>query len=408
MRITLFLALAALVVGCGGDNPYDQQQNASGDQAANASNGGAAPANAPPQKPPMSPEAKDLMMAARAANGAPDSKKSALEKLPAWEGRDLPADASYYYGLLQRFAENHDKAVAAFEKFLRAAPQDDNRKTGLYYVVDELIKVGRLDEAEKYAAQLEQEFTDPEGAKYARALESALAQEYMKAGNFEKSTAHNQKAFELGSYYAGEEYVMGLWAQGKYDDARAAAAKLSDRADGQKDLERAAHFVSLAEKMGKPAPKLDVERWVNPEDFSTDRLAGKVVLVYFWTTGNIRASQSTEKVVKPIYEKYGGDDVAVIGLSQHDHFNIVESKKDEAMGTEEEVQNLRNWVFNIKTPWTLGLCANDDLRKAFGYAGIMPTFALIGKDGKYRFYRQGSDPAGFQQVDALVGKLIKE
>lgn len=411
MRITLFLVLVALVVGCGGDNPYDQK-NATGDQGANAANGEAATPDKP-ERPPMSPETRELLLAVKAANGAPDSKKSALEKLPAWEGRDVPPDASYYLGLLHRFAENHEKAVTAFEKFVRMAPEDTNRKTGIYYLVEELVALGRLEEAEKYTSQFEQEFTDAESAKYARSLETTLAAAFAGGANFGKSTAHYGKAMELGSYFDGEEYVMGLWAQGKYDEARTAAGKLKDLADGQKELERASHFVSLAGKMGKPAPKLDVEAWVNPEGFDPSKLAGKVVLVYFWTTGQQNSAMKTERALKAIWDTHAGDDFQIVGISKHDKYSVIDRTIHDDWGTEEEVHNLKLWAQNSSmwlgegnlTPWHLALVANTSLRDAFGYANINPTIAIIGKDGKYRYFRQSE---GWSQIGALVGELIKE
>jgi tetratricopeptide (TPR) repeat protein len=411
MRSILVVLLVSLAIGCGGSEPnFDNQTTPNG--------GGASPDSAaekPAEKQQtLSKETAELAGLWKYVRDAKDPQE-ALKRATPYEGRTLPSDAYFYLGLLYRKGEQPVKAAEAFRKFVDACPGDVNERTGLYYLVECMITNGNTADAVTYLNRFAEKFKDPASAPMLRSMESSLAGTLIAKGDLDGAVARYGKAFAAGDYYSGEAYVMGLWALGRYDEARTAAGKLGDAAPGAKEMERAKLWVVRAAKMGKPAPAISVDAWANPKDFSTDQLKGKVVLGYFWSVGSGPGSRDNEKALLPIYKKYAADAFVLAGFSQHDHFDCVHMKKEPDWGVEEETKNLGNWVYNTdkwlggeKLGWALGLCPDDTIRKNFDYDGIIPTFFVIDKAGNYAYWRQGNDPAGYREIDILVGRLLKK
>lgn len=84
---------------------------------------------------------------------------------------------------------------------------------------------------------------------------------------------------------------------------------------------------------GKPAPQLNVSKWVNGNPVNLSQLKGKVVVLNFWTSENEYFVKRLN-IPNAIIKKYGNKDVVVIGI--HPYTN--DSKSLEKIIKEQNVQ----------------------------------------------------------------------
>lgn len=419
MRRAFGIVLALLLAACGGGEPTQPMD-------AGATGGGAAggtPAETPkPAEPPPSAQALELNNLYRELRSA--GADEIRTRAAAYDARSLPGDACFYLGMLHAKAEDHDKAAEALLQYLQKAPGHKSEASGRVQLVDSLIETGRLTEAEAQLTALVANFAE-DAEKSIQGLGLILAAKLATAGELAKAAAAAGRAFEAGSFYGGEEQVAYLQAAARFDEARQVAAKLGGAAGESKEEERAKAIVARAAKIGQPAPAIEPAAWVNPSDFTAERLAGKVVVVYTWTTMSYQSSTAVEKLLMPTWKAYHDQGLVMVGLSQMDKYNIAGNPPavDESMGPAEEKKNLENWVFNShkwhspdrnnpdvenRLPWPLALAGDDKLLNELGYLGIQPTVFVIDKAGRYRYFHQGHAPENFEVLKGIVGKLVTE
>ncbi len=117
-------------------------------------------------------------------------------------------------------------------------------------------------------------------------------------------------------------------------------------------------------------------------------LKGKIVLLDFWATWCGPCKMAMPGVQK-IHEKYQGKDVAVFGIDTFEHAPGEKAKK-----------------YMADKKYTYGLLYNgDELAKTYGISGI-PTFVLIGKDGKILHLGVGYDQGMDEHLSEMIDKAL--
>lgn len=132
--------------------------------------------------------------------------------------------------------------------------------------------------------------------------------------------------------------------------------------------------------VGKPAPDFALMDSAG-EPVKLQSLTGNVVVLDFWATwcGPCKAAMPE---VQKLHERFQGRPVRVFGV------NCWES--GDAAG------------YMTKNKFTYGLLlSGDEVAKAYGVSGI-PTFVVIGVDGKVLKYAVGFNPAEMTEIAAMI------
>ncbi len=128
-------------------------------------------------------------------------------------------------------------------------------------------------------------------------------------------------------------------------------------------------------------------------DVSLESLKGRVVLLDFWATWCGPCKMAMPGVQK-LHEKYKDQKVSVFGVDTWERAGSVEKSTAKAA------------KYMAEKKYTYGLLANgDDLAKQYGMSGI-PTFVLIGPDGKIIYLGVGFDEKQDETLAELIDKAL--
>ena len=134
---------------------------------------------------------------------------------------------------------------------------------------------------------------------------------------------------------------------------------------------------------GKPAPTLELDKWIGDET-SLEKLRGQVVVIDFWATwcGPCVAGLPTMQKVTDAFKDRG---VVFYGIDLRESADKVQSFVDK-----------KKWTFSVL------LDKNGDVAKKYNVNGI-PHSVVIGKDGKILNVH-----VGFGGAEALEKQLTEE
>ncbi len=143
--------------------------------------------------------------------------------------------------------------------------------------------------------------------------------------------------------------------------------------------------------VGDPAPDFSL----SSGDGTTVTLAslkGRVVLLDFWATWCGPCKMAMPGVQK-IHEKYAGKKVSVFGVDTW-----------ERGSSEQKIEKPKKYMAEKKYTYGL-LFSGDDLAKQIGISGI-PTFLVIGPDGKILHIGSGFDESGDEKLAAIIDTAL--
>ena len=121
----------------------------------------------------------------------------------------------------------------------------------------------------------------------------------------------------------------------------------------------------FSDLIGSPAPKLEIEGWVNSEALTLDDLKGKIVILDFFAT-NILACRETIPVINDYYDQYSGGKVVVISITR-----------------EKNAQYLQDFAAKHEIFHPIGYASTTE--KKYG-VGKLPFAVLIGKSGRVMWW----------------------
>ncbi len=330
-----------------------------------------------------------------------------------WATKPVPDPEGYYLAMVQtEFLGKHAEAVTSLKRYLAVVPENsDNFGNAHGLLVRALLASGDLDGAE---AALRTARAGPLGARPGdlQQGELALAGGLEKAGRLEAAARHFTAAFETGT--ADPEAAVFatdcLQRAGKPAEAVALARKALEVLKGsQSSEERMKVRVAACLLVGKEAPGFAGARyWKGTGGPVADAaLQGKVTLVFGWKTefspGLMKGWSTRLRKLADDYE----DRVQCVGVSRLQRFDPRIGQFNKDLTVEEELDFYDGYErqYNLRFPLAVGGLGETTLVDAW-CASVVPSFAVVGKDGRVAYTRTGFNDDHFATVRAEIDKAL--
>jgi len=144
--------------------------------------------------------------------------------------------------------------------------------------------------------------------------------------------------------------------------------------------------------IGRPAPEIVAEKWINSEGLKLRELRGKVVLVEFWTFGCYNC-RNVEPHVQEWYRKYSREGFLVIGVHSPEQ------------SYERDLANLTHYVQSHGISYPIAI--DNDFTVWNGYGNdAWPALYLVDKHGLIRLQRVGE--GGYPETETVIRDLLQE
>ncbi|MGB7343935.1 MAG: redoxin family protein [Pirellulaceae bacterium] len=197
--------------------------------------------------------------------------------------------------------------------------------------------------------------------------------------------------------------------ESKGKDNSALKSRLSQLKSYESRIEAA---IKLLEMVGQPAPKLDVETWVNQGDTTLESLKGKVLLVDFWSVW-CGPCIMTFPHLSEWREEFHDKGFEIVGVTRYYNYKwdadaerAVRSKED--VSPEDEQKMLESFLAHhkLKHP-TLITPKGSTMQKDFGVTGI-PHVAVIDREGIVQLVKVGAGDSNTKEIHAKLVELLAE
>ncbi len=144
--------------------------------------------------------------------------------------------------------------------------------------------------------------------------------------------------------------------------------------------------------VGKKAPEIIGETWINSEPQSLQALRGQVVLVEFWTFGCYNC-RNVEPQVKAWHQRYASDGFVVIGVHSPE------------FAFEKDVDAVKRYVRDNAISYAV--VTDNDFANWNRYNNhYWPAMYLIDKRGVIRYTRFGE--GGYDETERMIRTLLAE
>ncbi|HTM47912.1 MAG TPA: TlpA disulfide reductase family protein [Bryobacteraceae bacterium] len=147
-------------------------------------------------------------------------------------------------------------------------------------------------------------------------------------------------------------------------------------------IQKNIHLLSLE---GKPAPALDVSRWLGPKPPALSQLHGKTVLLFFWAHWCADCKRQAADVVR-VASEYGPKGLVVIGPTRR--YGYV------AGGVEAPPEKETAYIESVRQEFYAALARmpaplSEENFKNYG-SSSSPTLVLVDRQGIVRMYHPGA------------------
>lgn len=154
---------------------------------------------------------------------------------------------------------------------------------------------------------------------------------------------------------------------------------------GKKSIESE---LAQIEFLGKKAPSISAETWVNSKALSLDKLKGKVVIIDFWAPW----CSPCRTVIPGLIEEYGklkNDGLVVIGFTK-----LYGSYRDDIQNAgkvdrNKEIELIKGFVERFKIDYPVAISDDGSDFDSYMITGI-PTMIFIDRDGNVDYIKIGS------------------
>jgi thiol-disulfide isomerase/thioredoxin len=215
-------------------------------------------------------------------------------------------------------------------------------------------------------------------------LAMTLADTYHFAG--ETAKAQRVLAEEKA---AAEDFFQKMVATGTLAQKRMAAGNLTQIRDRTTQL-------SL---IGKEAPEISIQDWINSDPLMLRDLRGRVVLLEFWATW-CKPCQEMFPKLKRLHDSYSERGLSVVALTRH-YF----AQRGTAASEADELELIRKVVEDNGLEFPVGVATDERNQILYGATGV-PTLALIDRAGivRYAHFGGGED----ERFDEILSRCLDE
>ncbi len=178
------------------------------------------------------------------------------------------------------------------------------------------------------------------------------------------------------------------------------AIELTTDPRGKKSLKSE---LAQIEFLGKKAPSINAETWVNSKALSLDKLKGKVVIIDFWAPW----CSPCRAVIPGLIEEYGkhkDDGLVVIGFTK-----LYGSYRDDVQNAgkvdrDKEIELIKSFAARFKIDYPIAISDNGQDFDSYMITGI-PTMIFIDRQGNVDHIKIGSGNHNSvrEKIETLLG-----
>ena len=423
----MFLALAAApaLAGCGGSEAPANPGGGGG-----AAGGGPAPLGPKTlgkKMPEFTPsgmkeeyrkyqDIKSAIRNSKAKEEQAEAKKNLADFLAEFPGKwsaiEVPAPEAFMYAVVLQECKLYPQAIDQVRRWIEVAPDDSvNFVHAHNCLITCLAQSGTFDEAaDVLAKNLETTYKNRDGDR--KVMEETIAMAMMKAGQLERAADHFEKNATIG--FGDQEsaiYAVDCWLRlGRIDEAVRIANRAGDVIKEGRAGERMKALKQQVELVGRPAPGFEAAKWWKGSGgpVTPDMIKGRVTVVFVWnmkSAWNEFFFMRLNKLVKELAER----DVQFVGISRLFRFDatVMGTRKD--MTDEEELERYDMWVaqYGVIYPLAVGGYEDESLVNAWA-AHVVPSYIVVGKDGKVSYVRTGKEEEHFAILKEMIEKALKQ
>lgn len=145
-------------------------------------------------------------------------------------------------------------------------------------------------------------------------------------------------------------------------------------------------------RVGRPAPEINNEVWLNSESLNLSDLKGKVVLVEFWTFGCYNC-RNIEPYVKEWHQKYADEGLVVIAVHSPE------------FSYERSIERVTAYIRDNDIPYAVPIDNDFKTWKQFQNR-YWPTLYLIDKQGVIQYVRIGE--GAYAETEREIRRLLAQ
>lgn len=150
--------------------------------------------------------------------------------------------------------------------------------------------------------------------------------------------------------------------------------------------------ITMEAHVGRPAPEILNDTWLNSQPLRLADLKGQVVLVEFWTFGCYNC-RNIEPYVKEWHHKFVGQGLVVIAIHSPE------------FGYERSMKNVKQYIKEHDLPYPVPI-DNDFMTWRQYNNRYWPTLYLIDKQGIIQYVKIGE--GGYTETERQIRRLLAE